>query len=633
MPNSLTLGGYDANRFVPHNVTFNLNIDQQPQVFVNSISVVSAVSSNNWSVSTELLYTSDRVSAIVDSSTPYLWLPRAACDRFAESLGLTYDDSLNLYTFASNSTQQSILQNSQLSFTFGLSDIATTPYIVNITLPYMSFDLQLQYPAIPGTQYGQSNATQSYFPLRRATNAAQYTIGRAFLQEAYIITDYDRNTFSVHQAVQVSDPLQNISIVSILRPSTNTLPGSVAANSKRISTKAIVGIAVGAVMAGASIIILFVWLCKRRVKKKANQASEKPASIEPGSIMSRFRRQRPPLIHEATGSTTYPTEVGADATHERFELPAPLGPAELDSESGTLDGTTEHGSSTQDSANLTEYERGRRKLARHQFRPARAPPIDESYPAEKTETGTSQISYYRDLDTPNHIESPPASPFVIRSGDSMTISGQPSPVSPGFVSTPTSPTSPPPRYRRISPSNVVYAGRLPDNVQLPGVVPRPVGLDGRTLRYEETNATEPTGTNSSLGSHYTQNEEVGEDRYGDAITNSVSPIASGINGMGSASGSISTDTNIVSPIASRSSGSGSNGANVSDEAMRNVTRSRSLRDMPNRRGDVQIQEMLNPRGNSPRFDGENFIHIPQPAENRFSWEEERISGNDERTST
>ncbi|PMD62381.1 uncharacterized protein K444DRAFT_717009 [Hyaloscypha bicolor E] len=60
------------------------------------------------------------------------------------------------------------------------------------------------------------------------------------------------------------------------------------------------------------------------------------------------------FVHEAGGSTNYPTELAADAPHERFELPAPLGPAELDSDSRTWEGTIANG--TADSAGLSAYE-------------------------------------------------------------------------------------------------------------------------------------------------------------------------------------------------------------------------------------------------------------------------------------
>jgi hypothetical protein len=93
-----------------------------------------------------------------------------------------------------------------------------------------------------------------------------------------------------------------------------------------------------------------------------------------------------PLVHEASGSTNYPTEVAADTTHERFELPATLGPAELDSDSGTWEGTTANG--TADSTGFFSYERARRKIERQQtaaMMELQTAPVQEIHPVEKSE--------------------------------------------------------------------------------------------------------------------------------------------------------------------------------------------------------------------------------------------------------
>ncbi len=147
-------------------------------------------------------------------------------------------------------------------------------------------------------------------------------------------------------------------------------------------------------------------------------------------------------------------------------------------------------------------------------------------------------------------------------GELSTSSGQASPVSPGFASSPTTPTppvGPPPVYRRFNPSNIVYAGRLPDNVQLPRVVPRMIGPDGRTVRTDESlSSGQRSNPNHSLGSNFTENEAerrgMQTDLYGSGDTHIVSPAASGSSAGGSG------DTNIVSPIASSGSGSGSHGS-------------------------------------------------------------------------
>jgi hypothetical protein len=59
--------------------------------------------------------------------------------------------------------------------------------------------------------------TYRYLPIRRAANESQFTLGRAFLQEVYLIADYERGNFSLIQARY--DPRQKrerISIPSLL---------------------------------------------------------------------------------------------------------------------------------------------------------------------------------------------------------------------------------------------------------------------------------------------------------------------------------------------------------------------------------------------------------------------------------
>jgi hypothetical protein len=625
--NSLTLGGYDANRLIPHNISFTLSSSKVPQVFVNSISVTSPGSSNATETTVSLLNTADRVTAIIDSSTPFLWLPAAVCERFASALGLSYNTSLNLYTFDLNASQHEILAASQLSFTFRLSDFASATDLVNITLPYAAFDLKLIYPAIPNTNYGDADSTKYYFPLRQAVNEAQYTIGRAFLQEAYLISDYERNTFSVHQAVHVLDSVGNLSIVAITRPSTSTLTGNPAAASSDIKSSfskgAIIGISLGAIAILVLSATLGVLLYRRNHRPNLvsdDKVIDAPSIPPPRrTLMDRLRRREHPIspTHEVIGSEVYAVEVGADATHERFELPAPLGPSELESDSGfSLDGSTEHGSATQDSMELSAYERARRKLERQQNASLLQAHAGQNIsPIEKRETDVSPVAHYRPLETAT--DSPMVSPMVADFGSTLGIhSGQPSPVSPAFPTVALqTPLSPPPIYRRINPDHVVYAGRLPDNVQLSGIVPRIVGPDGRVVHHEE-DIPQDMGTYSTLGSQYTIQEEAGElDLYGSGTPPAISPVAN--DSLGSGHGS-----DLVSPLASTSSDSG-----VHTFGLYN---SREPMEMNLLRTEVGAQGSS---GNLTRrtLGVDDLVHVPQPAENRFSWEEERISGNEERS--
>src|SRR5436189_5888272 len=136
-------------------------------------------------------------------------MPGPVCDVFQSALGLTYDNATGYYLV--NDTMHAQLRTLNPSFTFKIGD---TSYddgnATNIVLQYNAFDLQIGWPIYP--------SNRNYFPIRRATNDTQNTIGRALLQEAYLVVDFERRNFSLNQAV-FSNPLPAAHVVSITSPS------------------------------------------------------------------------------------------------------------------------------------------------------------------------------------------------------------------------------------------------------------------------------------------------------------------------------------------------------------------------------------------------------------------------------
>ena len=179
---SLTLGGYDASRFIPNHVSFPFDqIDKRDlTVSINSVTMIAA------DIKTSLMSTGIR--AFIDSTIPYLYLPVEVCKNFEYAFGLTFNDTVQAYLVNNTLHQRLLEQNASVTFNLGSPDITET---VDISLPYSAFDLMADYPLMP-------NASR-YFPLMRATNDTQYTLGRTFLQEAYLIADYERFNFSVSQ--------------------------------------------------------------------------------------------------------------------------------------------------------------------------------------------------------------------------------------------------------------------------------------------------------------------------------------------------------------------------------------------------------------------------------------------------
>lgn len=110
----------------------------------------------------------------IDSTIPYIYLPSTACQVFERELGLVWNATENIYFVGENLHQTLSSENPNFTFTIG-NDDQSQPTI-DIVLPYSSFDLTFNSPVF-------SNNTP-YFPIRRATNESQYTLGRTFLQEA-----------------------------------------------------------------------------------------------------------------------------------------------------------------------------------------------------------------------------------------------------------------------------------------------------------------------------------------------------------------------------------------------------------------------------------------------------------------
>ena len=166
---SLTLGGYDSAKFTPNNMTFAFGPDPSRSLLIG-LQSIQADNVLNGVVS--LL--PQGILALVDSTIPEIWLPVEACKMFETSFGLVYDPQTDRYLV--NDTMHSQLQKLNPTLTFQLGNAIYGGTFVNIEVPYTAFDLQATYPIYP-------NAT-NYFPLRRAANYTQYTIGRTFLQES-----------------------------------------------------------------------------------------------------------------------------------------------------------------------------------------------------------------------------------------------------------------------------------------------------------------------------------------------------------------------------------------------------------------------------------------------------------------
>lgn len=169
VPDSLTLGGYDASRFTPNNLTFQFSADDSKPLTLG----LQAIQATSTFQGVMALLPSG-ILAFIDSTVPEIWLPLAACRIFEEAFHLQYDPTTDRYLV--NDTTHATLVSMNPVLTFKIGSGVDGGNSTDINLPYKAFDLQANYPIYPNSN--------DYFPLRRAMNDSQYTPGRTFLQEA-----------------------------------------------------------------------------------------------------------------------------------------------------------------------------------------------------------------------------------------------------------------------------------------------------------------------------------------------------------------------------------------------------------------------------------------------------------------
>jgi len=163
----LIFGGYDTSRIQTNSASFSLAPDQDRDIVVAVQQIIHIGTSEN-----NLL--SSPIYAFIDSTDPLIWLPSSACAAFETAFNLTPDPETNLYILTEDQHSAQLAANR--SVIFELADEESGGQAVSIMLPYSAFDLVVDYPIVSTPKY--------YFPLRKAENESQYTLGRTFLQEA-----------------------------------------------------------------------------------------------------------------------------------------------------------------------------------------------------------------------------------------------------------------------------------------------------------------------------------------------------------------------------------------------------------------------------------------------------------------
>jgi hypothetical protein len=305
---SLTLGGYDTTRFKPNNLTFAFGADFSRDLLVSLQSITYDTAG-----SSPLLASSNDM--FIDSLVTEIWLPVSVCQAFAQQFNLTWNAQGQLYLIDDTAHAALLAQNPTFSFTIGQAGGGGET--IDIVLPYAAFDLNLAAPIV-------GNTTR-YFPLMQAQNSSQYTFGRTFLQEVYVIADYERRSFSVSQALFPSTSVAQ-NIVAIQPPGHNSKGNGRGLTAGPIAAIVIVVVAVFAMA------ILAVILCLKRRSRRKQVVAASVSSVEKPEVKAPLEANGDETgVHEVDGQRSIQLELPAhEGLWGRHELVSEVGIHEMD---------------------------------------------------------------------------------------------------------------------------------------------------------------------------------------------------------------------------------------------------------------------------------------------------------------
>ena len=291
MLGSLTFGGYDASRLDSHNVLSDVAFGA-----VSSRDLVVRLQTITYDTLGSAPLLTQGIDVFIDSMVSGLWLPVEVCQNFEKAFNLTWDTNSSLYLIDEHVHSALLAQNPTFTFNLGTGGGNQTAAIV---FPYAAFDLNFTLPI--------TNGPSRYFPLQRAQNFSQYTLGRVFLQEAYVIADYDRNNFTVAQAAFPSTSVLQ-ELIAVCAP--NNMRACRALDDVPLSKGGIAGVVVGAVVLLCLLGGGLIWLCLRRRQRRKDLA----ASIQPAAFSSDKKVDDPADIKG--GLSASEMDVHDSARHE-----------------------------------------------------------------------------------------------------------------------------------------------------------------------------------------------------------------------------------------------------------------------------------------------------------------------------
>jgi len=206
MPGSLIFGGYDQNRIIGDildqeddytkaipltDIGIRVVDGESPWDFKSKDGLLAA---NNASIGSAGLKVS------LDGCSPYITLPKSSCDAITSHLPVDYNKDLGLYIWKEDDPKYSQIVSSASSLDFTFLAGSNTQH-VTISVPFRHLNLTLTAPLV--------DSDVQYFPCYTGPSS-QYTLGRAFLQDAFVGAHWDQKKWWLAQAPGPNIPTPNV---------------------------------------------------------------------------------------------------------------------------------------------------------------------------------------------------------------------------------------------------------------------------------------------------------------------------------------------------------------------------------------------------------------------------------------
>ncbi|KAF2398814.1 acid protease [Trichodelitschia bisporula] len=302
---NLVLGGYDKALFKDSKTRFPFwqDVETPLKAYLKQITVATDENAGPGTVSV-LDQTANPLPTRIDSTQSFLYLPSGICDQIAKAFGLKWDPLSRYYLI--NSTIDARLKAREAYMSFNLASSQSWGTNVTIKVPYAALSHKLTWPLM--------DDPTPYFPILPASSPDQYMLGRAFLQEAYLVANYERKEFSLHPMIWPQP--ENSQVVSLpTGPGTSTSEPTPTGLGKG----AMVGVIITSIVVFLALLSVVLWLVRRRRQKQQKKIPTPPPSPP------RSPTPDPDLEAKSPSSPTSPTskimELDSAVVHESDSTP------------------------------------------------------------------------------------------------------------------------------------------------------------------------------------------------------------------------------------------------------------------------------------------------------------------------